>query len=153
MPSPTPTLEYQPTRARSASRSFAPATTILNPTRSSRRTVSSFRVCRDFSPWQKASMYLDVVGRIRSYRLAGSKLIFFDLVQDGVKVQAMCNKRLLADVSQEKFKEFYRLLRRGDAFCWFPPSLPDFGGRHGAKLEQQSQGIRIGRDEASLHCE
>ncbi|KAJ5859180.1 hypothetical protein N7534_004457 [Penicillium rubens] len=57
-----------------------------------------------------------VSGRIRTYRLAGSKLIFFDIVQDGHKVQVMCNKRRLESVSPEDFKKFYRLLRRGDAF-------------------------------------
>ncbi|CEJ54086.1 Putative Lysine--tRNA ligase [Penicillium brasilianum] len=57
-----------------------------------------------------------VSGRIRTYRLAGSKLIFFDIVQDGHKVQVMCNKRQLEDVEGPEFKKFYRLLRRGDAF-------------------------------------
>ncbi|KAJ5455354.1 hypothetical protein N7475_010475 [Penicillium sp. IBT 31633x] len=57
-----------------------------------------------------------VSGRIRTYRLAGSKLIFFDVVQDGHKIQVMCNKRRLESVSPEEFKKFYRLLRRGDAF-------------------------------------
>jgi lysyl-tRNA synthetase class 2 len=60
---------------------------------------------------------LRIVGRIRSHRLAGSKLIFFDIVQNGHKVQAMCNQRVLAGVTPEKFKDLYRLLRRGDAFC------------------------------------
>jgi lysyl-tRNA synthetase class II len=62
------------------------------------------------------------VGRIRSYRLAGSKLIFFDIIQNGSKLQAMCNLRQLADITPAKFKQFYRLLRRGDSFCRsFPP--------------------------------
>ncbi|KAJ5157075.1 Lysine--tRNA ligase [Penicillium canariense] len=57
-----------------------------------------------------------VSGRIRTYRLAGSKLIFFDIVQDGHKVQVMCNKRQLEGGEGPEFKKFYRLLRRGDAF-------------------------------------
>ncbi|KAJ5444371.1 Lysine--tRNA ligase [Penicillium daleae] len=57
-----------------------------------------------------------VSGRIRTYRLAGSKLIFFDIVQDGCKVQVMCNKRQLEGIEGPEFKKFYRLLRRGDAF-------------------------------------
>ncbi|RAL17570.1 putative lysyl-tRNA synthetase [Aspergillus homomorphus CBS 101889] len=57
-----------------------------------------------------------VNGRIRTYRLAGSKLIFFDMYQNGHKVQVMCNIRLLEGVTPEYFKKFYRLLRRGDAF-------------------------------------
>ncbi|KAL2003328.1 hypothetical protein VTN02DRAFT_4238 [Thermoascus thermophilus] len=55
-------------------------------------------------------------GRIRTYRLAGSKLLFFDIVQDGHKVQVMCNQRLLSGVTPDRFKQLYRLLRRGDAF-------------------------------------
>lgn len=65
-------------------------------------------------------MYLDYplyVGRIRTARLAGSKLIFFDLVQNDRKIQGMWNLRMSADVTPEKFKQLYRLLRRGDAFC------------------------------------
>ncbi|KAI9374836.1 hypothetical protein BJX61DRAFT_246478 [Aspergillus egyptiacus] len=57
-----------------------------------------------------------VNGRIRTYRLAGNKLIFFDIVQDGHKLQVMCNLRRLGGVSSDEFKTFYRLLRRGDAF-------------------------------------
>ncbi|PLB46675.1 lysyl-tRNA synthetase [Aspergillus steynii IBT 23096] len=57
-----------------------------------------------------------VNGRVRTSRLAGSKLIFFDLVQNGHKVQAMCNLRLLDGITPAGFKKLYRLLRRGDAF-------------------------------------
>ncbi|KAF9889933.1 hypothetical protein FE257_006807 [Aspergillus nanangensis] len=57
-----------------------------------------------------------VHGRIRTYRLAGSKLMFFDIVQDGHKLQAMCNLRQLDGISSQEFKQLYRLLRRGDAF-------------------------------------
>ncbi|KAL2802623.1 hypothetical protein BJX63DRAFT_414550 [Aspergillus granulosus] len=59
---------------------------------------------------------VSVNGRIRTYRLAGGKLIFFDIVQDGQKLQIMCNLRLLDGVTPAEFKKFYRLLRRGDAF-------------------------------------
>lgn len=57
------------------------------------------------------------VGRIRTARLAGSKLIFFDIVQNDHKIQAMWNLRISPDVAPERFKQLYRLLRRGDAFC------------------------------------
>ncbi|KAE8351165.1 hypothetical protein BDV28DRAFT_25005 [Aspergillus coremiiformis] len=57
-----------------------------------------------------------VRGRVRTYRLAGSKLIFFDIVQDDHKVQIMCNLRQLPGITPEAFKKLYRLLRRGDAF-------------------------------------
>ncbi|KAJ5719131.1 hypothetical protein N7493_007586 [Penicillium malachiteum] len=57
-----------------------------------------------------------VSGRIRTYRLAGSKLIFFDIVQDGHKIQVMCNKGQLEGIEPQDFKKLYRLLRRGDSF-------------------------------------
>lgn len=57
-------------------------------------------------------------------------MIFFDLVQDGHKLQVMCNKRQLGDIDSAQFKKLYRLLRRGDAFCtslcpvlWHEPLL------------------------------
>ncbi|KMP05105.1 lysyl-tRNA synthetase [Coccidioides immitis RMSCC 3703] len=57
-------------------------------------------------------------GRIRSQRTAGSKLVFFDLWQDGHKVQILCNQRILGvtGVSPERFREFYHLLQRGDVY-------------------------------------
>ncbi|KAJ5586808.1 uncharacterized protein N7459_002573 [Penicillium hispanicum] len=57
-----------------------------------------------------------ISGRIRTHRSAGSKLIFFDIVQDGHKVQVMCNKRQLEGIEPSEFKKFYRVLRRGDTF-------------------------------------
>lgn len=75
---------------------------------------------RSTSFWLSPSHVLRLVGRIRSYRIAGSKLLFFDIIQNGQKVQVMCNQRTLTDATTpEKFKEFYRLLRRGDAFCMY----------------------------------
>jgi len=49
-------------------------------------------------------------------RVAGSKLVFFDLLQDGHCVQALCNFRVLAEagVTPSGFKRFYRSLSRGD---------------------------------------
>lgn len=75
------------------------------------------------APWLDYWRVLREVGRIRTYRLAGSKLLFFDLVQDGYKIQIMCNQRRLDGVSPEEFKGLYRRLRRGDAFCMFPVFL------------------------------
>ncbi|OAX81920.1 lysine-tRNA ligase [Emergomyces africanus] len=59
-----------------------------------------------------------IYGRIQSARIAGSKLIFLDLVQNGRKLQVLCNQRHLDSmgVTPEKFKQFYHLLRRGDVF-------------------------------------
>ena len=57
-------------------------------------------------------------GRIKSFRIAGSRLVFLDLVQDGHRVQGICNLRKLSEcgVSPEEFKRFYHLLKRGDVF-------------------------------------
>lgn len=43
-------------------------------------------------------------------------MIFFDIVQDGHKIQVMCNKGRLQNIESQEFKKLYRLLRRGDAF-------------------------------------
>jgi len=60
-----------------------------------------------------------VRGRLTSLRLAGSKLAFFDLVQDYMRVQVVCNfsKVAFAGVSQKDFRNFFRLLQRGDIIC------------------------------------
>ncbi|KAH0564946.1 hypothetical protein GP486_001666 [Trichoglossum hirsutum] len=57
-------------------------------------------------------------GRVYSSRIAGSRLVFFDLVQDGHHVQVLCNLRKIdpLGMSIEEFKQFYRILRRGDIF-------------------------------------
>jgi hypothetical protein len=59
---------------------------------------------------------LNMVGRVSSIRLAGSKLAFFDLVQDGQRVQGLCNLGLLSHtgVTPQEYKRFYQKLRRGD---------------------------------------
>ena len=57
-------------------------------------------------------------GRVSSFRIAGSKLFFIDLVQDGCRVQGVCNFRRLSDsesqLSLEDFKRCYHQLQRGD---------------------------------------
>ncbi|OBT52943.1 lysyl-tRNA synthetase [Pseudogymnoascus sp. 24MN13] len=56
-------------------------------------------------------------GRLYSSRIAGTKLAFLDVVQDGNRVQGLVNLRRLQnedDVQAEQFKEFYHLARRGD---------------------------------------
>lgn len=68
---------------------------------------------------KKYTIVLRRIGRIRSHRSAGSKLIFFDLVQNDHKLQVVCNQRITdgPDVTNKQFDEFERLLRRGDVFC------------------------------------
>ena len=62
---------------------------------------------------------LKMVGRVYSSRIAGSKLAFLDVLQDGYKVQGICNLgRLKAHgVAADSFKEFCNLARRGDIIC------------------------------------
>lgn len=61
---------------------------------------------------------LTLPGRVHSFRIAGSKLVFLDLLQDENRVQGLCNLSKLAatGVSSEGFRAFYHQLRRGDIF-------------------------------------
>lgn len=59
-------------------------------------------------------------GRLKGFRVAGSKLVFLDLVQDGVTVQVVLEKKTVTAVDGDDtglFREFYRLIRRGDIIC------------------------------------
>lgn len=55
---------------------------------------------------------LSVAGRIHSIRESGSKLIFYDLRGEGVKIQVMANARLYE--SEDKFASDIDKIRRGD---------------------------------------
>jgi lysyl-tRNA synthetase class 2 len=64
---------------------------------------------------EKLSNESDIVslnGRIARKSSAGSSLVFYDLVQDGVKVQVFCDKSLYYD--QTHFDQINEFLRRGD---------------------------------------
>lgn len=58
-------------------------------------------------------------GRLKGFRVAGSKLVFLDLVQNGVSTQVLLEKKSLvgSDVDSDLFRSFYRLIRRGDIIC------------------------------------
>ena len=60
-----------------------------------------------------------VAGRIRSTRVAGSKLVFLDVVQEEERVQGLCNLRTLQEhgVTSEQFQLFYKIARKGDIYC------------------------------------
>ena len=62
---------------------------------------------------------LRMIGRLYSSRIAGSKLAFMDVVQDGCKVQVMCDfERLVpTGIQAHDFKDFCQLARRGDIIC------------------------------------
>ena len=53
---------------------------------------------------------------MHSSRIAGSKLVFLDVVQDGNRAQGMLNfgKLEAAGISKDEFKKFYHIARRGD---------------------------------------
>lgn len=55
---------------------------------------------------------LSVAGRIHSIRESGSKLIFYDLRGEGVKIQVMANARLYS--SEDKFATDIDKIKRGD---------------------------------------
>ena len=59
---------------------------------------------------------LQVCARIWSFRISGNKLAFIDLMQGGVRLQAVCNFQDLATrgVHPGDFKRFIDGLRRGD---------------------------------------
>lgn len=61
-----------------------------------------------------------VSGRVRTYRKSGGKLVFIDLEQDGVGLQAVCNFSQLDKngVSVEAFGAFKRVCRRGDWYTF-----------------------------------
>lgn len=65
---------------------------------------------------------LTSLGRIRSIRAAGSKLIFLDLAQNGCNVQILCNFSVLSDagLTADDFAQFYHLVRRGDNYSSIP---------------------------------
>ncbi|KAI9837082.1 MAG: hypothetical protein M1819_000731 [Sarea resinae] len=82
-------------------------------------TCSGFRSKYEFiERGQSQEEVVTIRGRVYSSRIAGSKLVFFDLVQDGNRVQGVCDLKKLqsSGASEEDFKQFYRLLRRGDIF-------------------------------------
>lgn len=56
------------------------------------------------------------LGRIKSFRTAGSKLVFIDIVQDGCRLQAVgeLSKLSAKGVNLEVFDGFCKTLNRGD---------------------------------------
>lgn len=60
------------------------------------------------------------VGRLKGFRVAGPKLAFLDLVQDGLSTQIVVELNSLisiTDVDYNAMKEFTHLIRRGDILC------------------------------------
>jgi lysyl-tRNA synthetase class II len=57
-----------------------------------------------------------------SFRIAGGKLIFLDIYQDGYMVQGICSQGDLdafGGTTKKQFKDFWHRLQRGDFICWF----------------------------------
>lgn len=61
-----------------------------------------------------------ISGRVTSVRTAGSKLVFIDLENDGGNVQVVCNFGVLqeAGLSQERFRSFKHVIRKGDWYSF-----------------------------------
>lgn len=64
-------------------------------------------------------MLMAASGRVRSVRTAGSKLVFVDLEDDAGVAQVVCNFGVLqeAGLSQEQFRAFKHVIRKGDWYC------------------------------------
>jgi lysyl-tRNA synthetase class 2 len=61
---------------------------------------------------------LTIPGRVRSVRLAGSKLMFLDIERDTQRLQIMVErKKLSQDDSEDKFKSLKKVARIGDWIC------------------------------------
>jgi len=89
-----------------------------------------------------------ISGRVQSFRTAGSKLVFVDLIQDGQRVQGLCNLRKIGESAHcaGEFQLFQHLLHRGDILCEYILSSK---AREDAELPiQPSQESPIGRAEA-----
>ena len=67
---------------------------------------------------------LKLLGRVAGFRVAGSRLVFVDIVERGQCVQGICNFRTLSEGSTTagQFRHFFRMLQRGDIIstCYHP---------------------------------
>lgn len=69
---------------------------------------------RPFHELDKATL-LTEVGRVRSVRLAGSKLMFLDIERDTQRLQIMVERKKLSDEdAEDKFKSLRKVARTGD---------------------------------------
>lgn len=65
-------------------------------------------------------LLMHFVGRLKGFRVAGTKLAFLDLVQDGVSAQVVVELNSLIDITggdNNALKSFTHLIRRGDILC------------------------------------
>ena len=62
-------------------------------------------------------------GRIHSSRSGGSKLRFFDIFQNGHKMQILCNQGRMDGMLLDEFRKALHIFRRGDALCMSFPSF------------------------------
>lgn len=69
----------------------------------------------------QSMVLMDYVGRVKGFRVASSKLVFVDLVQEGINIQGVCNLARVGAFDsgnlKAQFKQFYHLIRRGDIIC------------------------------------
>lgn len=58
------------------------------------------------------------LGRVNSLRLSGSKLLFIDLIQEGNRLQGLCNLARLssAGIGASQFTDFAHGIGRGDIY-------------------------------------
>ena len=64
-------------------------------------------------------------GRVDTLRVAGKKLFFADIEQEGHSLQIVCQSpeiTAFTGLSAIEFQRFYHLLRRGDIVCEYSTS-------------------------------
>ncbi|KAI9730706.1 MAG: hypothetical protein M1834_005675 [Cirrosporium novae-zelandiae] len=68
----------------------------------------------DILPTHTRENVVVIRGRVRSIRMASSKLVFLDVIEEGHKVQILADLRNVEGVTREEFKSAYRIINRGD---------------------------------------
>jgi lysyl-tRNA synthetase class 2 len=63
---------------------------------------------------QKLNETVSIAGRIFSKRESGSALVFYDIIQEGEKIQVMSDIKTFGENKIEEFQKIHSLLRRGD---------------------------------------
>lgn len=64
-----------------------------------------------------------MLGRVRSVRLLGSKLMFLDIERDTQRLQAMIELKKLVNQDaglEQSFKSLKKVVRTGDWVCEYP---------------------------------
>ena len=94
------------------------------------KTLKEFvREYKDIDPASDAKLPEErLTGRLMLKRSAGSKLFFYDLVQEGVKIQILSQLQAWEGQDEASFTKLHNLLRRGDIVgVWGTPGKSKSG--------------------------